>query len=119
MKKKKRAVKPFAWCRKNGHWHMHLIDSYFRRDMAYAGTDHTKNNKTFIAIAPYLEVDGTVPMLTGFKTIQAAMNAADKCWPMVKKWFSPAEIKKEKITLPAWIDNQLFKKKRDGFKNIP
>lgn len=63
-------------------WNKHLEKAYFRKDMAYAGKDHAKNNKTFIATAPFLESDGTIPELRGFKTIQAAMDTVDKTWPL-------------------------------------
>ena len=54
--------------------------SFFRSDMVYAGKDHTKNNKTFIALS-----STGFNELKNFRTIQAAMNAADKKWPNLKR----------------------------------
>jgi hypothetical protein len=61
-------------------WKKFSKNSYFRSDQCYAGTDHTKNNRTFIALAPY--IDDVVIELKGFKTIAAARKAADKTWPL-------------------------------------
>lgn len=58
-------------------WKKHIKYSYFREDLAYAGKDFTKNNKTFIALAEDIE-------LRGFKSIKAAQKAADKKWPLQK-----------------------------------
>ena len=51
---------------------------FFRSDMAYAGKDHAKNNKTFIALGPtgWDEIGG-------FKTVESAMRAADEKWPII------------------------------------
>lgn len=57
-------------------WQQHIDKSWFRRDMAYAGKDHTKNNKTFICINPVDCAD----VKTGFKTVESAMNYADSTW---------------------------------------
>jgi len=59
-------------------WTKHDEDSWFREDITYAGKDHTKNNKTFIALS------NTGDEAKGFKTLQAAMDYADKTWPQIK-----------------------------------
>ena len=56
-------------------WKQHIDDAYFRDDMTYAGKDHNKNNKTFIAISNLGDDK------TGFRTLQAAMDYADEAWP--------------------------------------
>ena len=57
-------------------WKQHIEASWFREeDYAYAGKDHSKNNKTFICINGYDSEE-----MSGFKTLQAAMDYADKNW---------------------------------------
>lgn len=52
-------------------------DDFFRCDEAYAGKDHTKNNKTFIALGPL-----GFEELSGFKSVDNAIKAADEKWPV-------------------------------------
>lgn len=52
-------------------------NDFFRYDMAYAGKDHTKRNKTFIALSPL-----GFEELRNFKSIDAAIKAADEKWPL-------------------------------------
>jgi len=61
-------------------WKKFKENAFFRSDGAYAGKDHTKRNKTFICLAPYLDPDGTIIEYRGFKTIEAAMKKADSIW---------------------------------------
>lgn len=58
-------------------WRKYIENAYFREDFAYAGKDHTRNDKTFIIINPI-----TLGMKKGFKTIKSAIKAADKKWPL-------------------------------------
>ncbi len=55
-------------------WSKHLDDAWFRDvDQAYAGKDHSKNNKSYICILPPNDDE-----YTGFKTLEAAMKFADE-----------------------------------------
>jgi len=57
-------------------WKQHIEASWFREeDYAYAGKDHNKNNKSFICM------NGFGEEMSGFKTLQAAMDYVDKKWP--------------------------------------
>ena len=63
-------------------WKKHLEDSWFREDnSAYAGKDHTKNNKTFICIF-YDEANDKDIEKTGFRTLKAAMKYVDEHCPL-------------------------------------
>jgi len=57
-------------------WIKHCEDSYYRfSDSAYAGKDHTKNDKTFICISSLGEEKRF------FKTVDDAMQYVDIMWP--------------------------------------
>ena len=64
------------------HWKKCNENAWFRSDHAYAGIDHTKHNKTFIALAPFVDAEGGKDELRNFKTIEAAIAAADRNWPL-------------------------------------
>lgn len=66
------------------NWEKFTKTAWFRKDFAYAGKDHTKGVKTFIALSPPL-ADGTLSELKGFKSVEAARKAADRKWPL-EKW---------------------------------
>lgn len=58
-------------------WTKHDDYCYFRSDMAYAGKDHTKDNKTFICYPP-TGCDGK----DRFSSIKKAMEYVDRKWPL-------------------------------------
>lgn len=63
----------------NSNWKKETETAYFREDGAYAGKDHTKNLKTFIAFAPFIS-DTENFELRGFKSIESAIKTVDKKW---------------------------------------
>lgn len=63
-------------------WEKHLEDSWFRKeDCAYAGKDHTKNNKTYICMY-YDNAQNRGVEKTKFRTLQAAMTYVDLHCPL-------------------------------------
>ena len=64
------------------NWRKHTNTAFFRIDEAYAGKNHINPKaKTFIACAPFVSLNECCE-LRGFKTIENAMKAADKKWPL-------------------------------------